>query len=185
MDEIVKIAHDGMYNVESPPSILTMKEETHFLHHRLPLATGEKILTLLPKSAELEIWSKRAALFISRPGFAYRPHKDGLNMRFGINYPVVIEDDKCITRWFSDDIAIGKEIDYLGGRSREVVDYDSENHKPIHSTVMKIGYPVLFNTDIFHSWDNSNSENVRAILTLRTLNEKIDFQKAKSILFDK
>jgi len=50
--------------------------------------------------------------------------------------------------------------------------------------IAKQGEVVLFNTDIFHDVDNTDSKNERTILTLRsTLFEKLDFFQAREILF--
>ena len=56
--------------------------------------------------------------------------------------------------------------------------------KPAKSMIAKQGEVVLFNTDIFHDVDNTDSKNERTILTLRsTLFEKLDFFQAREILF--
>ena len=49
----------------------------------------------------------------------------------------------------------------------------------------QVGEAVLFNSDIFHDWDNSASSNRRVVLTLRhTLPNKVSFDDAKKILFE-
>jgi hypothetical protein len=46
------------------------------------------------------------------------------------------------------------------------------------------GECILFNTDIYHDFDNRYSENERIILTLRpTFSQSITFEDAKQILF--
>jgi hypothetical protein len=122
---------------------------------------------------------------VSEAGFYYGAHKDGLSMRFGINYPVEILDNECITSWYSDSIADNCQIDNLNGRSREVVGFEKNSNTPIYTSVLKMGAPVLFNTNIFHDWDNTNSKNRRMVLTLRSSNTEMSFDMAKSILFDK
>ena len=50
----------------------------------------------------------------------------------------------------------------------------------------KPGECILFNTDIFHDWDNQLSNNYRVVLTLRIkqpLTGKIYFEDAKKIIF--
>ena len=45
---------------------------------------------------------------------------------------------------------------------------------------------ILFNTDIFHDFDNSQSSSTRVILTLRideTIRKKMYFDDVKNILF--
>lgn len=47
------------------------------------------------------------------------------------------------------------------------------------------GDVVLFNTELLHDFDNSNSNNDRTILTIRSrLFEKMDFFTARKILFN-
>ena len=50
--------------------------------------------------------------------------------------------------------------------------------------VAKPNEMILFNTDIFHSWDNTKSDKSRRILTLRAKNySTFYFDDAKKILF--
>ena len=160
-----------------------LRQLPNYRHEVLPENIGKNILELVPKSAELQLRSNRVSLFISEPGFYYGAHKDGLSMRFGVNYPVEILDDDCVTSWYSDSIADNCSIDNLNGRSREVVGFEKNKHTPIYAATMKMGSPVLFNTDIYHGWDNSKSNNRRIVLTLRSSSTEMTFEMAKEILF--
>ena len=43
---------------------------------------------------------------------------------------------------------------------------------------------ILFNTDIYHSWDNTKSSDQRIVLTMRDINvETVSYDEAKQILF--
>jgi hypothetical protein len=157
---------------------------TSFIHLKLSLEEGRNILSMVPKSKELELNPHRVSFFISNSKYLYRAHKDGTSLKFGINYAISIKDDLCETHWYDDNIAIGKEIDYIGGNSREIIGFVPFDAIPIKSFIMKPNEVVLFNTDIFHNWDNTKSSNTRIILTLRSLNKDIDFTRAKNILFN-
>jgi hypothetical protein len=163
-----------------------------FTHHVLDLELSKKILKQCPISNFIELNEKRVSLFITNPGHYYRAHKDGINCRFSINYTVKILDELCETRWYDDDdlkhypIDNLKQIEYYrekdpftfkNGVSREAVGFIKENHVPLKSMVAKPNEVILFNTDIFHDFDNSSSTNQRIVLTLRA-------RKPSNIYFD-
>lgn len=181
-----EFAHEGMDTIKGLSTSIETNDwmrDRPFLHERLPDNLSADILRLVPKAKELELMVARVSYFISKPGIYYRVHKDGLNKRFGVNYPLVIRDESCVTNWFDDSIAEGRVIDNLYGTSREVVGL-SRDIKPVFSTVLQNRNVILFNTDIYHNWDNTKSSNYRVVLTLRSANPNIDYFKAKSILFD-
>lgn len=156
-----------------------------FAHEPLPIQLAEKILDLVPSSKALELNVNRVSLFVSHPGLYYRAHKDGLDLKFGINYPIVIRDDKCVTSWYDDSISDGKFTVTLGGKSREIYGFERGSAVPLHRVSFTPGNAILFNTDIFHDWDNTQSDNIRVVLTLRSSNSNITFDDAKKILLDK
>jgi bifunctional pyridoxal-dependent enzyme with beta-cystathionase and maltose regulon repressor activities len=49
--------------------------------------------------------------------------------------------------------------------------------------IAKMGEAIIFNTDIYHSFDNTASREWRRVLTLRLVDDNISFQQAKEILF--
>jgi hypothetical protein len=105
--------------------------------------------------------------------------------RFSINYLTRVLDDKCVTSWYSDDDLKVYFIDNtLTQSSRECVGFIKENHTPIKSMIAKQNECLLFNTDIFHDFDNSQSDNTRVVLTLRCRNPNaMYFDDVKRILF--
>lgn len=165
------------YDIES-------RQNRHFRHYKLPVEKGRKILESVPMTDVLSINEERVSLFVSRSGCIYRPHKDGLNIRCGINYNVHIEDDLCVTGWYDEQDMAEYSTDTLGGRSREAEGFDKNKHTPIKTMTAVPGECVLFNTDIYHDWDNSRSENIRVLLTLR-FNQpgKLYFEDARRALF--
>jgi hypothetical protein len=155
-----------------------------FVHHKLSPENGTKLLEQVPMNSLIPMNHERVSLFVSRQGCIYRPHKDGLSVRCGINYNVKILDDKCVTGWYDDQELSIYPIDTLNGRSREAAGFVRSQHKPIKTMVAKQSECVLFNTDIYHDWNNGNSNNIRVLLTLRFRQaDKIYFSDARRILF--
>jgi hypothetical protein len=75
-------------------------------------------------------------------------------------------------------------MDYLNGNSRELTGFVKENHTPIKSMVAQQNECILFNTEIYHDWDNSNSSNERVVLTLRSITPgSVYYDDVKQILF--
>ena len=160
-----------------------------FINYRLPELVGTEILNNVYGAKELSLNTKRVSLFVTQPQHYYRPHRDGLAVPMGINYTVDIADDKCVTSWYDTNAFIGRPIDNLpSNSSREIADYnrrlEKDTVRPVKSMTAKQGEVILFNTDLFHEVDNTNSPNERTILTLRsTLFEKLNFLQARKILF--
>jgi len=139
-----------------------------FMHNRLNPFLGKVVLSKTPLSSDISFNNMRVSFFKSSPGLYYRAHKDGLDHRFSINYTVKILDDQCVTSWYDDEVQTSYEMDYLDGRSRELVGFVKQNHIPAKTMIAKPNECILFNTDIYHDWDNSTSSNERIVLTLRS-----------------
>jgi hypothetical protein len=77
-------------------------------------------------------------------------------------------------------------IDTLAtNNSRECENFVKEDHMPLKSMVAQSGECILFNTDMFHDWDNSSSKNERMVLTLRLKDynkPNSSFEDARDIL---
>lgn len=191
----IRYTHTGINNIIDISKrgkeffINDLTNKKAFIHYRLPLDFAHDILSNTYKASELNFNEKRVSLFVTQPGHYYRPHKDGLAVPVGINYNIEIFDDKCVTSWYSDVTFAGRPIDTLGGVSREIGDFNAEIEKTKHNTlktmIAQSGEAVLFNTDLYHSVDNTNSNNERTILTLRSnFFEKMNFFQARKILFN-
>ena len=174
----------GMYNRLDWSSYISDIDK--FNHHRLPESLGQLLLNLTPVSKDIRLTSKRVSFFRSEPGLYYRAHKDGLDNRFSINYTLKILDDKCITSWYSDDDLKNYNIDNLESKwSRECDGFIKENHIPLKSMIALQGECILFNTEIYHDWDNSQSINERIVLTFRSSTPNtVYFEDAKKALFN-
>jgi hypothetical protein len=187
----IRFTHDGIdkiikyCNECTTTDILNLKD---FLHYRLPEEKALHMLSLVPMAEQIPLMQNRVSLFISPPGIYYRAHKDGLHNRFSINYISRVLDDECVTSWYDDDELKDYQIDNLVNKtSRECDGFVKENHTPVKSFVAKQNECVLFNTDIYHDWDNTASTNTRVVLTLRII-EKLKpqtyFEDARKILFN-
>jgi len=120
-------------------------------------------------------------LFITDPGNKSAIHKDGAETRYSINIPISILDDDCLTAWFSDESL--KDARQQNSEYSRIADIDNRPI-PIKSMVVKSNECVLFNTDIYHSWDNEKSVNKRIILTLRDIDvANVYFDDVKKTLF--
>ena len=197
----IRFTHPGFENIISEClDHIREKEYTKgFTHQSLDLERSKRILNLCPISNWIELNEKRVSLFVTNPGYYYRAHKDGLDHRFSINYTVKILDKFCVTQWYSDEDLKGYPIDNLkyiewyrerdpftfqNGLSREASGFIKENHKPLKSMTANPNEVILFNTDIFHDFDNSLSKNQRIVLTLRAKKTSdIYFDDVKKILF--
>lgn len=140
----------------------------NFKHCRLKQDDCFNLLKLSPlinlKSVASEPY---ASIFSAAPGSYYRAHKDGQTIRYALNYVLEVADEECITSWYADSVAEKYNHGYLNGFSRELVDFEKEQHTPLISTTFKKNQCILFNTDIYHDFDNRTSKNWRHILTLR------------------
>lgn len=159
-----------------------------FTHHRLLPNQVEYIKEVCPLFNIFDLNSIRVSMFVSQPGLYYRAHKDGLNHRFSLNYTVKILDDKCVTSWYSDQELSHYPIDNLPTRSsRECVGFIKENHTPLKTMVAQPDECILFNTELFHDWDNRASYNERMVLTLRLASyadADANFDNARNIILN-
>jgi hypothetical protein len=173
LDDIINISSDSISNVE-------FKEP--FTHHVLPSDVSNELIKLNPLSQVVELKKKRVSMFVTKPGYYYRPHKDGAATKVSINYSVKILDDKCKTSWYSDAELSSYSLDVETLYSRELNGVDRYKHKPLKSLVVKPREVVLFNTNIWHDFDNSESTNDRMVLTFRCVDLSINFDHIKSFI---
>ena len=192
----IRFKHDGFQNiVDTAASYIdqVVFDTGKLKMHKLPIEEGAKLLSMIPFGHHFKFNPNRVTLFASQPGFYYRPHKDHLEHRFGLNYPILVQDDKCVTGWYSDEELAEYEVDptanhtiLKSGYSRDVVGFVKNKHTPAKTLIAKPDECMLINTDIFHDWDNSKSSNLRVILTLRLELEttgSVYFEDARKIIF--
>ncbi len=192
----IRYTFDGIENLTNlcKTYILPKKGEFGFRHLRLERPLVDNVLDLVPASKQMPLQKDRVSLFMTEPGFYYSAHKDGMDHRFSLNFTVTVLDDKCVTSWYSDedlktykistDIIPSANNLYVPGASREVLEWDKSKHTPLKSMVAKPNEAILFNTELFHDWDNRTSTNRRVVLTLRHQNPgAVYFEDARKILF--
>ena len=69
-------------------------------------------------------------------------------------------------------------------QSRVIRDFKFDKEQPVKQMTAKPNEVLLFNTDLWHNWDNSASDKERVILTLRTKEPaNFYFEDARKILF--
>lgn len=186
----IRFTHDNIDTmIQLSQSVLAANDfirvygkEGKFQHCKMESHTTSLMLDTTPISKDVSLFIN--GMFVTYPGFYYRAHKDALNHKFSINYTVSVLDDKCITSWYSDEDLKQYDIDYMGGASREASGFDKTKHTPLKSMTAVQGECVLFNTEIFHDFDNTQSTNKRAVLTLRsTTPDLFYFEDASIMLF--
>jgi hypothetical protein len=153
-----------------------------YIHYNFGPEMSDYIMSALPMKDTVCIDKNRVALFVTPPGGKSVIHKDGKAARYSINLPIIVADDQCITNWYSDESlnSFKKENDDY---SRVVV-IDSIVPEATKSITVQPNECILFNTDIYHSWDNGKSFNERKILTLRDVDiENVFFNDIKEKLF--
>ena len=184
----IRFTHDGLYNIIDlvGQNFKYPRTENGFEHIAFSEEIGSKILTKVPFADQLKLMKERVSLFFTRPGHYYRAHKDGNNNRFSINYTVLVADDKCVTSWYGEELKDLYPVDTHNNTSRECEGFIKDNHIPLKTMTAQPNECILFNTEIYHDWDNSKSTNNRVILTLRTAptNREIYFEDVRKILFN-
>lgn len=168
---------------------VTTRRLSGYLHNNFNLDIASQIVSMLPMSKEYEFEVDRVAVFETIPKRGSGIHKDGANRYVSFNIPIEINDDKCITSWYADSTFEGMEVTGLP-YVRNVVqcntysNYDYIRDYPtIKTMIAKPGEMVIFNTDIYHSWDNKDSDQPRKLLTLRVVDNPT-FDSVKRTMFN-
>ena len=179
MDKIIDICRAELVNVE---------RDQKFQAIDLSRDARLEILDLLPIAKDINLIKQRVSFFITPAGWKHIAHKDGYNHRVSINIPVQILDDECITKWYTDDELANYELEVMDPKlnkaMRNLPTCNTDSHSSIQSFVMRQDECVLFNTDVWHDFDNRNSTHERVILTLRPLDiGNVYFEDAKRLIF--
>jgi hypothetical protein len=140
----------------------------------------DHILTLNPLMAKLDINSDRQIYMQTLPGVVHPIHKDGPTINphgYSLNYPVRIQDECCVTRWYAD-----KNIARYANSN---LFYSTGPLEILQTVTLKQDEAVLINGEIHHNWDNSLSSHERITLTFRDSNPgQVSFELAKQKLFN-
>ena len=189
----IKFRHPGLENLIREAKELFRRvdisqPEAPVIIRKLEKQLGLGLLDMLPYKDLFKFQRDRVAYIVSTPGSKSHTHIDGASISF--NYGIDIRDYECITRWYDYNTV---EQTYKSKSNmpfdRASVSADQVTANPIEPLKffsMKEGECVLFNADLYHSVDNSNSTNPRTVLTFRLINPgEIRFDDAKRILFNK
>jgi hypothetical protein len=152
---------------------------------RLSPELGTEMLAQIPFSADIEFKPFRVAFFVTPPGEYYWPHIDGEpeGDKISINFSIQVLDDKCVTSWYNEDDLKQYKMFRSKNLGLEILNFDKEKTASAKSFTAQQNECILFNTDIWHSWDNSQSTNERIMLTLRTVEKIATFNDAKKLIF--
>lgn len=177
--------HDEIVDIIQSAEKNNWERPTGYLVEHVPQETCDKVRAVIPIADKLTLNKDFAWHIITKPGIGYLPHKD---ITYGpyraykcaLNFAISIKDEECKTRWFTDE-ELGKNR--RSGTPFLRPDYVPGNHPAICEYTMMTGEGVLFNTGIFHSWDNSTSSNTRVILSIRPNDNDLTFEDVKKMLF--
>jgi hypothetical protein len=154
-------------------------------HYNFNVDKANQIINNLPMKSDFDISVNRVGLFVTTPGAKSTTHKDGTDHRFSINLPIEILDNNCVTSWYNDEEVSEFKVSVVhSGYRRMLESMDLTSKVPSKTMIARPNECVLFNTDIYHNWDNTQSINQRSMLTFRIKNPgEMYFDDAKKILF--
>lgn len=179
MDKIIDICRTELAKVE---------RNRNFQATDLSESACSLILNLLPMAQNVNLMKRRVSFFITQAGWKHFAHKDGYDHRISINIPIKILDDACVTKWYSDAELSEHQLEIMEPKvnkaMRNLPSCNTDLHTPLKSVVLQPDECVLFNTDIWHDFDNRLSKHERVVLTLRAINPgQIYFDDAKRMIF--
>lgn len=168
-------------------SIFDIIDAKNYIHKTYRSEDSSQIIDMLPMSKIFNFRKHRVANFLTHPKKCSSIHKDGRADRVSFNIPLIILDDECITSWYNDETFSERAL--YGMPYSRIIYFNKEGYSEIKKAkelVVKPNEMILFNTDIFHSWENNNSTNMREVLTLRLEDTEglMYFDEVKTKLFD-
>ena len=166
-----------------PSECFKRAPKSGYIHSDIIGNEVETVLKKLPLSQKFEFVKHRVGIFDTFPYGGCGIHKDGINRKVSVNIPIEIHNELCITKWYDDSLFKGSEILGLPYTRNVFENFTKMQSFPYtKEMVAKMGEAIIFNTDIYHSFDNTKSSDWRRVLTLRLV-DNISFQQAKEILF--
>jgi hypothetical protein len=160
------------------------KPKLGYIHFDIIGSEVETVLKKLPLSQKFKFVKHRVGMFDTFPYGGCGIHKDGSNRKVSFNIPIEIHNELCTTKWYDDSLFEGSEILGLPYSRNVFRDFTKMQSLPYtKEMIAKMGEAIIFNTDIYHSFDNTKSNDWRRVLTLRLVDDNISFQQAKEILF--
>jgi len=157
-----------------------------YIHHNFNKELAQQVLSMLPMTSVFNFKQHRVAIFETPPGQKNGIHKDGINTKVSFNIPIQILDSDCVTSWFTDEeLSDCSTLDPAAlPYARKPKEFSKRLRTPAKTLIVKPNEFILFNTNIWHQWDNSNSTNSRKVLTLRLNDHSLDFNTVKNMLFN-
>ena len=166
----------------------------NYFHRIFSQTDAQRIISKLPMKDQFEWVDKRLTIFSTPPGRCCAIHKDGNAFggagkfdAVGLNIPLTILDDKCVTSWYSDSLFdVNKNSGWPYCYSKVLFEPNGYDNLPkLKQMTMQPNEMILFNSSIYHSWENNKSKNLREILTFRFKNGgDVTFEQARKILFN-
>ena len=186
----IKFTYSGIEEVvERSKELLTSIRRTGlFTHRKLTVAQATDLVQYLPFTEQFRLNLNRVSFFISSPRYQHYAHIDCAKNYISLNLGVGIHDNLCTTNYYDKDTILKNYKTYRNPPYDDPKTVGPVNrivHRPLMNTVVEQGTFVLHNASIFHDWDNSESDNERAVLTIRPADpESMTFDQAKKLLFN-
>jgi len=162
-------------------------ERPGFRKFSYPDDVASAMIAEIPGGREFGLVPKFVQLFVTSPGYYYRPHKDGGSLRMGINYVLSTGSvNDCRTSWYAEatmsdaprvnlkrgDLVVSRELELNTPGLREPA---------CTRTFCVEDGAILFNTDVYHDFNMGASESDRYLLTFRS-DTGCDYGRALAIL---
>lgn len=183
----IRFEFDGLIDTINYVKSLRPKfNENHhnYFHRTFDKDTAVKILSRLPMYNQFDWIVDRVSIFSTHPGHVSSIHKDGETTQISLNIPLMVLDQCCVTKWYSDETF--KDVEPTGLPYTRTALSSRTGYDDIPAIKEMVAVPnemILFNTDIYHSWENK-SKHVREVLTLRIKEDKnLSFIDVRKILF--
>jgi hypothetical protein len=172
------------------PKYLFEDDVSDKLYHIYDLSKFEinHFFNLIPLN-DITEWHDIVRVVSVKKGFVGPLHKDGINAKSSINIGIHVKNSDCTTYWFDDEKINIKseskkmELDGKNINSRNADGIDWRNIEPSAKTVLEQNELILFNSNIYHTWDNLTGENARVTLKLRPRKD-LDFSILKETVLD-
>lgn len=129
-------------------------------------------------------WNDIIRIVSVKKGFTGPLHKDGeYNTPVSnLNIGLCIKDKLCTTHWFNDNKILSRRKKLMLDNKEINARISNANWKILESdaiTVLNQNELIIFNADIYHTWDNSSSGHARVTLKLRP-HSAVDFHSLKN-----
>ncbi len=183
LSEIIKFILTQEFLPENCKTYFGLHNNVGYTHCNFTKELGETIVNMLPIADMFKFKTDRVAVFSTPPNGGCGVHKDGQADKVSFNITIEINDDRCITNWYDDTQFNVPNPNYPYSRNVYKDFTNLDQFKPIKTMVARPNEMIIFNTDIYHSWQNK-SEHTRKVLTLKTVDcATLTYNEVKNKLF--